>query len=63
MGGLNGEVRGRTKIEAYLEYQKIAENDLFTTKIPDPKNKKECKRIMVWDPDAEEWVLHYHMHT
>ena len=63
MGGTNGEVRGASKIEAYLKYAEIAENDMFPTRLPDPKNKKGCKRAMVWDPDTEEWVLHFHLHT
>lgn len=63
MGGNNGEIRGPSKIEVYLEYLDMTEDSIFETKIPDPKNKKHCKRVMVQDPETEEWVLHYHLHT
>lgn len=63
MGGVNGEVRGKSKIKAYLKYAEIAENEIFTRRIPDPRNKKGCKKAMEWDPETEEWVLRYHLHT
>lgn len=63
MGGLVDEVRGKSKIETYLRYKEVAENEMFTTRIPNPVNKKLCKKSMVWDPNTEEWVLHFHLHT
>jgi len=63
MGGAVGEIRGKSKIEVYLKYREIAENENFQTRIPDPKKKKYCKKEMVWDPETEEWVLYYHLHT
>ena len=63
MGGTYGEIRGQSKIEVYLEYLEMTEDSIFEMKIPDPEYKKHCKRTMVQDPEAEEWVLHYHLHT
>lgn len=65
MGGTRGEVRGNSKIEAYLEYSELVDGygDLFQTHIPDPKNKKLCKRLMDQDPETGEWVLRYRLHT
>jgi hypothetical protein len=65
MGGTRGEVRGKSKIETYLNYVEETEplEDLFTDMYPDPRYKKLCKSYMVWDPDAGEWVLSYHLHT
>ena len=65
MGGMNGDVRRRSKAETYVAYAEMVEGfgEMFQTHIPDPAHKKECKRRMVQDPDTEEWVLHYHLHT
>ncbi len=65
MGGTHGEVRGRSKIHAYLEYAELVEayGDTFQDHYPDPRNKKLCKRRMVQDPDTGEWVLSFHLHT
>ena len=63
MGGMNGEIRGRSKIDVYLEYKDLAENGPMEWHIPDPKYKKYCKEVMEWDPETEEWVLAYHLHT
>ena len=65
MGGTSGEIRGRSKIEAYLKYANEVEGygDLFLSHNPDPRNKKLCKSLMVQDPDAGEWVLWYRLHT
>lgn len=63
MGGTNGEVRGQSKIEVYLEYVEMTEDTIFETKIPDPTYKKYCKKMMVQDPETEEWVLSYHLHS
>lgn len=65
MGGLTDEVRGRSKSETYQKYVEVVEGygDTFLDRIPDPKYKKYCKRVMVQDPNTGEWVLHYHLHT
>ncbi|MBD3253677.1 MAG: hypothetical protein GF383_01215 [Candidatus Lokiarchaeota archaeon] len=63
MGGVTDEIRGKSKIEVYLKYRSITMDDIFNTRIPDPEKKKECKRQMVWDPNTEEWVLHFYLHT
>jgi hypothetical protein len=63
MGGTYGEIRGQSKIEVYLEYLEMTKDTIFETKIPDPEYKKHCKNLMVQDPETEEWVLHYHLHT
>ncbi len=61
MGGFNGEVRGKSKIDVYLEYKDLTENDMMKWRIPDPKYKKHCKKMMEWDSETEEWVLLYHL--
>ena len=63
MGGMSGEVRGKSKIDAYLHYLRETEGYEDWTSLPNPRHKKACKREMVWDPEAEEWVLHYHLHS
>ena len=65
MGGTTGEVRGKSKIEAYLRYVEIidAHGETFLTQYPKPHNKKGCKREMVQDPETGEWVLYYRLHT
>jgi len=63
MGGVNGEIRGKSKIDVFLKYQEIGRNEMFETRIPDPDHKKKCKASMEWDSESEEWVLRYHLHT
>lgn len=65
MGGHSGEIRGQSKIKVYLEYKELLSgwDSMFGYRDPDPKNKKYCKKLMVWDPDTGEWVLHYRLHT
>ncbi len=65
MGGTSGEVRGRSKIDAYLKYAGEVEGfgDTFQDHDPDPRDKKLCKRLMVQDPETGEWVLSYRLHT
>jgi hypothetical protein len=58
MGGYNGEVRGSTKIETYLKYVERCEDWELEHK-PEPKHKKLCKRLMVWDQTHEQWVLKF----
>lgn len=62
---MTGEVRGKTKIEAYLKYLDLLEGagDVFESYSPNPHNKKGCKEAMVRDPETREWVLHFHLHT
>jgi hypothetical protein len=58
MGGYSGEVRGGTKIETYLRYvDKCEEWGLDHN--PEAKYKKLCKRLMVRDPEKEQWVLKF----
>lgn len=65
MGGLRGEVRGRSKIGAYVSYVKQIERwgGTFNSHDPDGKKKKLCKSLMEQDPETGEWVLRYHFHT
>jgi len=63
MGGTSGTVRGKSKIETYVKYAEIAESDMWGERVPDPHDKKGCKKEMTWDPQTGEWVLHYHLHT
>jgi hypothetical protein len=64
MGGHSGEIRGKSKIEVYLKYEETIAGweGIFEDSDP-PKNKQLCKKLMVWDPDTGEWVLHYRLHT
>ena len=65
MGGTVGEVRGRSKAEVYYRYRELVDDfgDTFLDRYPDPNGKRECKRLIVQDPDTGDWVLHYHLHT
>ena len=54
--GASGEVRGRTKFEVYERYQELMQDDSWDWH---PRNKKDAKKLMVRDPDTEEWVLSY----
>ena len=65
MGGLNGQIRGKSKIEVYLKYKKQVEEweELFEDQHPDPIFKKFCKSLMFQDQSTGEWVLNYHLHT
>jgi len=65
MGGLSGQIRGKSKIEVYLKYKEEVERlrGLFEDHRPDPSFKKFCKSLMFQDPSTGEWVLDYHLHT
>ena len=65
MGGMTDEIRGNSKAEIFQEYKSRTEDHLgyFNDFTPDPFYKKVCKRHMIWDPDAGEWVLRFHAHT
>ncbi|WP_435102051.1 hypothetical protein [Arhodomonas sp. AD133] len=65
MGGTHGEIRGSSKAEAYQKYVELVDGfgGTFESRYPDPKYKKECKRLMVEDPDTGKWVLRYPLHT
>lgn len=58
MGGYNGEVRGSTKIETYLNYVQQCESWTLDHS-PEPKNKKYCKKQMQWDSTKKQWVLKF----
>ena len=62
---MTDDVRGRSKIEAYLKYVEIVEDfsGTFEGHHPNPKNKKRCKELMIQDPTTGEWVLRFHLHT
>jgi hypothetical protein len=65
MGGMSGEVRGKSKPEVYGKYAKmcVESYDTFGDQNPDAKFKKKCKSLMVQDPVTGEWVLRFHWHT
>ncbi len=65
MGGLRGQIRGKSKLEAYLKYKEKIEQleGLFEDQYPDPKFKKYCKNLMFQDSTTGEWVLNYRLHT
>ncbi len=66
MGGMNGEVRGRTKIETWLKFQK--ERRKIRARFEGlhlrwPSNKREALEQMQKDDTTGEWVLEYNFHT
>ena len=65
VGGVSGEVRGKSKIETYLKYVVLVDEQqsFFEEQSPNPKHKKVCKAAMVQDPDTGEWILRYHLHS
>ena len=65
MGGYSGEVRGKSKIETYLNYLGEIERvgGPFNSHEPPRQKKKLCKSLMKQDPKSEEWILPYHFHT
>lgn len=63
MGGMTGEIWGKSKIDVYLQYVEETEDYWDWSANPDPKYKKYCKSQMIQDPETGEWVLHYHLHT
>lgn len=63
MGGTFGEIRGTSKIDVYIKYQELVNECSEMSAHPDPKYKKECKRLMIQDHKTGEWVLSYHLHT
>jgi len=64
MGGMSGQIRGKSKIEVYLKYVEEAERcaGVFEDVYP-PKNKRACKSLMVQDQETGEWILRYRWHT
>jgi hypothetical protein len=65
MGGFSGEVRGKSKIETYLNYVKAIEHcgGTFNSHYPDGKKKKLCKSLMEQDSESGDWILRCHFHT
>lgn len=63
MGGMRGEVRGRSQIETYEEYVRKTEGDPDGGWDPHPRFKKACKRSMAFDPVKKEWVLEWYWHS
>lgn len=66
MGGIRDEVRGPTKIAAWLKYKRSVRPRILArwemTKYF-PGTKKQAFRDMIWDEKTREWVLKYHFHT
>ena len=58
MGGCNGEVTGKTKIQTYLNYVEECESWPLDHD-PDPRHKKHCTKLMQWDGESKEWVLEF----
>ena len=65
MGGFSAAVRGKSKIETYLNYVREVEKwgSTMNSHEPDAKYKKVCKSLMKQDSETGEWVLRYHFHT
>jgi len=65
MGGMGGEVRGKTKIEVYKKFRASVDRkhiEEATGLYMDAGNgtKPELYRSMRRDPATGEWVLYYH---
>jgi len=56
VGGFRKTVRGRTKIEVYLQLRQLIQEEGDTWVIH-PQNKKEAKKAMEYDQCKQEWVL------
>jgi hypothetical protein len=65
VGGIRNQVRGRTKIETWLKFQKVKREILgrYEMVCRWPANKKEAYGQMEEDPETGEWVLEYNFHT
>jgi len=55
--GASGELRGKTRIEVYLRYQGLRQDDSWDWH---PDNKKDTKKAMFRDPQTGEWVLRFY---
>lgn len=60
MGGMGGEVRGKTKIATWLEYRRMVKRVGLGLAVDFPRRKRDAYEEMKWDEVAEEWVLRYH---
>ena len=65
MGGMGGEIRGKTKLEVYKRFRAEVnrkETEESTGLFMDAGlgNKQDLYRSMKKDPETAEWVLFYH---
>ena len=65
MGGIRGEVRGKTKLGTYKEFRrqvnrKEIEEDTGLYMDAGIGGKQDLYRMMEKDLETGEWVLHYH---
>src|SRR5580698_971839 len=65
MGGTHGEIRGKSKADVCAKYSALVKqaSNVFGDHYPDAKHKKVCHKLMEQDPNTEDWVLRYHLHT
>ena len=66
MGGISNEVRGRTKIEAWLKFQKERKGIRARFEgmhLRWPANKRDAYEQMEKDRATGEWVLKCNFHT
>jgi hypothetical protein len=62
MGGMHGDVRGRTKIETWLRFKRELRSDEppYGLTLDWPQSKAEAYRMMEKDEETGEWILRYH---
>ena len=65
VGGFSDEVRGRTKVETWLNFQKEKRKTLakYDMECRWPVTKRDAYAQMLKDPETGEWVLRYNFHT
>lgn len=61
MGGMSGQITGKTKIACWLRFVKYRDQVLaryqFLPEMVTPGNKREAYRSMVWDNEKDVWIL------
>ncbi len=62
MGGMHGEIYGKTKIEVWKKFEPLRsrDNQPLGLYLETPLTKKEAYRKMTRDPQTGQWVLWYH---
>ena len=62
MGGMHGDIRGKTKLEVWKKFQPMTARDYSPhgLYLDTAKNKKDAFKSMKRDEKTGEWVLWYH---
>jgi len=72
MGGVWGEIEGKTKLEVWLGFKRLLREESLDTLegheavglyVRSPLNKREAFKQMCRNEDDSGWVLVYHFHT